>query len=112
MYVYSCTHVAYTVQKFMYMFVLFLVGYLFIYGSYVSPFSFSFLFWCAINVNFHVQYTSIIIHVATCVYIYIFLGKVTALGVLCCFALFVCLTLLASFFLPSHLSFSISNLKI
>ena len=32
-----------------------------------------------------------------------FLGKVTALGVLCCFALFVCLTLLASFFLPSHL---------
>ena len=30
--------------------------------------------------------------------------KVTALGVLCCFALFVCLTLLASFFLPSHLS--------
>ena len=25
-------------------------------------------------------------------------------GVLCCFALFVCLTLLASFFLPSHLS--------
>ena len=36
-----------------------------------------------------------------------FLGKVTALGVLCCFALFVCLTLLASFFLPSHLSFSI-----
>ena len=34
-----------------------------------------------------------------------FLGKVTALGVLCCLALFVCLTLLASFFLPSHLSF-------
>ena len=34
-----------------------------------------------------------------------FLGKVTALGVLCCFALFVCLTLLASFFLPSHISF-------
>ena len=34
-----------------------------------------------------------------------FLGKVTVLGVLCCFALFVCLTLLASFFLPSHLSF-------
>ena len=33
------------------------------------------------------------------------LGKVTALGLLCCFALFVCLTLLASFFLPSHLSF-------
>ena len=34
-----------------------------------------------------------------------FFGKVTALGVLRCFALFVCLTLLASFFLPSHLSF-------
>ena len=34
-----------------------------------------------------------------------FLGKVTALGVMCCFALFVCLILLASFFLPSHLSF-------
>ena len=34
-----------------------------------------------------------------------FLEKVTALGVLCCFALFVCLTLLASSFLPSHLSF-------
>ena len=34
-----------------------------------------------------------------------FLGRVTALGVLCCFALFVCLTLLVSFFLPSHLSF-------
>ena len=31
-----------------------------------------------------------------------FLGRVTALGVLCCFALFVRLTLLASFF---HLSF-------
>ena len=35
--------------------------------------------------------------------------KVTALGVLCCFVLFVCLTyvrsLPASFFLPSHLSF-------
>ena len=30
---------------------------------------------------------------------------VCVLGVLCCFALFVCLTLLASFFLPSHLSF-------
>ena len=28
----------------------------------------------------------------------------TTLGVLCCFALFICLTLLASFFLPSHLS--------
>ena len=34
-----------------------------------------------------------------------FLGKVTALGVSCCFALIVvCLNLLASFFLPSHLS--------
>ena len=36
-----------------------------------------------------------------------FLGKVTTLGVLCCFALFVCLTVLASFFfllISSHLS--------
>ena len=32
------------------------------------------------------------------------LGKVTALGVLCRSALFVCLILLASLFLPSHLS--------
>ena len=39
-------------------------------------------------------------------YIHVHVYKVTALGVLCCFALFVCLTLLASFFLPSHLSFS------
>ena len=31
-------------------------------------------------------------------------AHLTALGVLCCFALFVCLTLLSSFFLPSHLS--------
>ena len=37
-------------------------------------------------------------------YMYMYMYK-TALGVLCCFALFVCLTLLASFFLPSHLSF-------
>ena len=35
-------------------------------------------------------------HVRTCTYM---------LSVLCCFALFVCLTLLATFFLPSHLSF-------
>ena len=34
----------------------------------------------------------------------IYIHEVTALGVLCCFALFVCLALLASFFLPSHLS--------
>ena len=34
------------------------------------------------------------VHTCTC----------TALGVLCCFALFVCLTLLASFFLPSPIS--------
>ena len=32
-------------------------------------------------------------------------GSLSGFGVLCCFALFVCLTLLASFFLPSHLSF-------
>ena len=44
----------------------------------------------------------------TCIHFYLYmhihsflLGKVTALGVLCCFALFVYLTLLASFFLPS-----------
>ena len=36
-------------------------------------------------------------------YSVIFLGKVTALGVLCCFAFFLCLPLLASFFIPSHL---------
>ena len=36
----------------------------------------------------------------------------TALGVLCCFALFVCLTLLASFFLPSHLSFKNMHIDI
>ena len=30
--------------------------------------------------------------------------ELKAVGVLCCFALFVCLALLASFFLPSHLS--------
>ena len=50
-----------------------------------------------------------IVHVHVCILcivdVHVFLGKVTALGVLCCFALFVCLTLLASFFLPSHLSF-------
>ena len=39
-----------------------------------------------------------------------FLGKVTALGVLCCFALFVCLILLASFFLPSHVSVMLKNI--
>ena len=37
-----------------------------------------------------------------------FLRKVTALDVVCCFALFVCLTLLASFF---HLSFSIQCIQ-
>ena len=33
-------------------------------------------------------------------------------GVLCCFALFVCLTLLASFFLPYHLSFKNMYIRI
>ena len=33
-----------------------------------------------------------------------FFLKITALGVLCCSGFVVCLTLLASFFLPSHLS--------
>ena len=37
--------------------------------------------------------------------LHVYTVHVTALGVLCCFALFVCLTLLASFFVPSHLSF-------
>ena len=43
----------------------------------------------------------------TDVHMYMYIGRVymTTLGVLCCFALFVCLTLLASFFLPSYLSF-------
>ena len=41
----------------------------------------------------------VIVHVYTCT------CTSDCLGVLCCFALFVCLTLLASFFLPSHLSF-------
>ena len=40
------------------------------------------------------------VHVSATVHIYF----MCMLGVLCCFALFVCLTLLASFFLPSHLS--------
>ena len=31
---------------------------------------------------------------------------------MCCFVLFVCLTLLASFFLPSHLSFSMHEWKL
>ena len=42
-------------------------------------------------------------HNATCM-TYMFLGKVTALGVLCCFALFVCLFDLACFFLSSFSS--------
>ena len=36
-------------------------------------------------------------------YVRTYVGTYTC--VLCCFASFVCLTLLASFFLPSHLSF-------
>ena len=44
------------------------------------------------------------VHVYTYMYMYVHV-HVTALGVMCCFALFVCLILLASFFLPSHLSF-------
>ena len=40
------------------------------------------------------------------VYAYtVYIQCTCTLGVLCFFALFVCLTLLASFFLPSHLSF-------
>ena len=55
--------------------------------------------------HLHVHVVRIIVLYIQCPRQLIFLGKVTALGVLCCFALFVCLTLLASFFLPSHLSF-------
>ena len=36
---------------------------------------------------------------------YIYMYMYMYMCVLCCFALFVCLILLASFFLPSHLSF-------
>ena len=50
--------------------------------------------------------------ISTCIYMYMYVYAYTVyiqctctLGVLCFFALFVCLTLLASFFLPSHLSF-------
>ena len=51
------------------------------------------------------MYKSYNVHVYTCTRgSSFFLGKVTALGVLCCLCLVVCLTLLASFFLPSHLS--------
>ena len=49
------------------------------------------------------EYVHVHVSTQTLVSSSFFLGKVTALGVLCCFALFVCLTLLASFFLPSHL---------
>ena len=47
------------------------------------------------------------VHVYTCIHLRVLVctNHVHALGVLCCSALFVCLTLLASFFLPSHLSF-------
>ena len=38
-------------------------------------------------------------------YMHVLMRDELYMGVLCCFALFVCLTLLASFFLPSHLSF-------
>ena len=57
-----------------------------------------------IYVHVHVEYKSVVGSSPTRGSSF-FLGKVTALGVLCCFALFVCLTLLAFFFLPSHLSF-------
>ena len=59
------------------------------------------------SIHLSVYYFYVHLHVHV-LYIHVQLStitKVTALGVLCCFALFVCLTLLASFFLPSHLSF-------
>ena len=49
----------------------------------------------------HLQCT-LYMYMLYCIHVHV---QVTALGVLCCFALFACLTLLASFFLPSHLSF-------
>ena len=67
---------------------------------------------CTIYMYMYILCTCLCIYTCTCVVgssptrgSSFFLGKVTALGVLCSFALFVCLTLLASFFLPSHLSF-------
>ena len=45
------------------------------------------------NLNLPIIDMSVLYHIYTCT------------CVLCCFALFVCLTLLACFFLPSHLSF-------
>ena len=58
-------------------------------------------------------YMYMYIYKCTCTFIYMYMymyinvhaRKSDCLGVLCCFALFVCLILLASFFLPSHLSF-------
>ena len=58
----------------------------------------------------HVHVTQVFLHATSTLALlsllsrYIYIHEVTALGVLCCFALFVCLALLASFFLPSHLS--------
>ena len=56
----------------------------------------------------HVQNVSVAVNILVQIYKYTNMYidvHVTALGVLCCFAMFVCLPLLASFFLPSHLSF-------
>ena len=65
--------------------------------------------WLLFTVNY--PFDSIYVHPHTCIYLYIHVHVhvVTPdvymyMGVLCCFALFVCLTLLASFFHPSHLS--------
>ena len=54
---------------------------------------------CTVFISFAYWGEKLDLHVSS-----FFLGNVTVLGVLCCFALFVCSTLLASFFLPSHLS--------
>ena len=49
----------------------------------------------------YLQLYNVHVHVYTCMYNMYILH--VHIHVLCCFALFVCLTLLASFFLPSHL---------
>ena len=71
-------------------------------SQYSSSYMYMYMYMCHYHfIITHIYTVYMNVHVAA----HFFLGKVTALGVLCCFALFFCLTLLASFFLPSHLSF-------
>ena len=67
----------------------------------------SILYTCTVNVDVDVDVYTMNVHAGLLLSSFLLIShyKVSALGVLCCFALFVCLTLLASFFLPSHLSF-------